>query len=146
MTVSDSLLQLFLGGGDFVLYILLGLSVVTLGVIFERLYAFILLRRRYAQLSKRDLLLFGQKRLTVLATLGNNAPFIGLFGTVLGVIKAFHDLNLQQGSGIKVVMGGISEALVATAMGLLVAIPAVIAYNAFSKTLQTWLLLRQNDE
>ena len=146
MTVSDSLLQLFLGGGDFVLYILLGLSVVTLGVIFERLYAFILLRRRYAQLSKRDLLLFGQKRLTVLATLGNNAPFIGLFGTVLGVIKAFHDLHLQQGSGIKVVMGGISEALVATAMGLLVAIPAVIAYNAFSKTLQTWLLLRQNDE
>ncbi|PLX92205.1 MAG: flagellar motor protein MotA [Desulfuromonas sp.] len=146
MTVSDSLLQLFLGGGDFVLYIMLGLSVVTLGVIFERLYAFILLRRRYAQLSKRDLLLFGQKRLTVLATLGNNAPFIGLFGTVLGVIKAFHDLHLQQGSGIKVVMGGISEALVATAMGLLVAIPAVIAYNAFSKTLQTWLLLRQNDE
>nr|WP_320051227.1 MotA/TolQ/ExbB proton channel family protein [uncultured Desulfuromonas sp.] len=146
MTVSDSLLQLFLGGGDFVLYILLGLSVVTLGVIFERLYAFVLLRRRYAQLSKRDLLLFGQKRLTVLATLGNNAPFIGLFGTVLGVIKAFHDLHLQQGSGIKVVMGGISEALVATAMGLLVAIPAVIAYNAFSKTLQTWLLLRQNDE
>jgi len=146
MTVSDSLLQLFLGGGDFVLYILLGLSVVTLGVIFERLYAFTLLRRRYSQLSKRDLLLFGQKRLTVLATLGNNAPFIGLFGTVLGVIKAFHDLHVQQGSGIKVVMGGISEALVATAMGLLVAIPAVIAYNAFSKTLQTWLLLRQNDE
>jgi biopolymer transport protein ExbB len=146
MTVSDALLQLFLGGGDFVLYILLGLSVVTLGVIFERLYAFILLRRRYAQLSKRDLLLFGQKRLTILATLGNNAPFIGLFGTVLGVIKAFHDLHVQQGSGIKVVMGGISEALVATAMGLLVAIPAVIAYNAFSKTLHTWLLLRQNDE
>jgi biopolymer transport protein ExbB len=146
MTVSDALLQLFLGGGDFVLYILLGLSVVTLGVIFERLYAFILLRRRYAQLSKRDLLLFGQKRLTILATLGNNAPFIGLFGTVLGVIKAFHDLHVQQGSGIKVVMGGVSEALVATAMGLLVAIPAVIAYNAFSKTLHTWLLLRQNDE
>jgi biopolymer transport protein ExbB len=146
MTVSDALLQLFLGGGDFVLYILLGLSVVTLGVIFERLYAFILLRRRYAQLSKRDLLLFGQKRLMILATLGNNAPFIGLFGTVLGVIKAFHDLHVQQGSGIKVVMGGVSEALVATAMGLLVAIPAVIAYNAFSKTLHTWLLLRQNDE
>nr|WP_320116514.1 MotA/TolQ/ExbB proton channel family protein [uncultured Desulfuromonas sp.] len=146
MTVSDSLLQMFLGGGDFVLYILLALSVVTLGVILERLYAFMLLRRRYGQLSRRDLLLFGQKRLTVLATLGNNAPFIGLFGTVLGVIKAFHDLHLQEGSGIKVVMGGISEALVATAMGLLVAIPAVIAYNAFSKTLQTWLLLRQNDE
>jgi len=146
MTVSDSLLPLFLGGGDFVLYILLALSVVTLGVIFERLYAFTRLRRRYARLSKRDLLLCGQKRLTILATLGNNAPFIGLFGTVLGVIKAFHDLHLQHGSGIKVVMGGISEALVATAMGLLVAIPAVIAYNAFSKILQTWLLLRQIDE
>ncbi|EAT16836.1 MotA/TolQ/ExbB proton channel family protein [Desulfuromonas acetoxidans] len=146
MKVSDSLLRMFLGGGDFVLYILLALSVVTLGVILERLYAFVHLRRCYGQLSKRDLLLFGQKRLTILATLGNNAPFIGLFGTVLGVIKAFHDLHLQQGSGIKVVMGGISEALVATAMGLLVAIPAVIAYNAFSKTLQTWLLLRQNNE
>jgi biopolymer transport protein ExbB len=73
-----------------------------------------------------------EKRLGILGTLGNNAPFIGLFGTVLGIIKAFADLAQNQGSGgAAVVMKGISEALVATAMGLLVAIPAVIAFNVF---------------
>lgn len=146
MSVTQKLLQVFLVGGDFVLYILIALSVVTLGVIFERMYIFALLKNRYRQLSRRELLLQGQKRLTVLATLGNNAPFIGLFGTVLGVIKAFNDLHFKDGAGIKVVMGGISEALVATAMGLLVAIPAVIAYNFFSRTLNTYLLMRENDE
>jgi biopolymer transport protein ExbB len=70
-----------------------------------------------------------ERRLGILGTLGNNAPFIGLFGTVLGIIKAFADLSRNQGSGAAVVMSGISEALVATAVGLMVAIPAVIAYN-----------------
>jgi biopolymer transport protein ExbB len=73
--------------------------------------------------------------LMILGTMGNNAPFFGLFGTVLGIIKAFHELG-QAGSnaaGATTVMSGISEALVATAMGLLVAIPAVIAYNYFNK-------------
>ena len=72
-----------------------------------------------------------QRRLSFLATVGSNAPFIGLFGTVLGIIKAFKDLagNMADASGT--VMAGISEALVATAVGLLVAIPAVIAYNLF---------------
>jgi biopolymer transport protein ExbB len=71
-----------------------------------------------------------EKRLGILGTLGNNAPFIGLFGTVLGIIRAFADLAQNQGSGgAAVVMKGISEALVATAVGLMVAIPAVIAYN-----------------
>jgi biopolymer transport protein ExbB/TolQ len=72
-----------------------------------------------------------ERRLGVLGTLGNNAPFIGLFGTVLGIIKAFADLAQNQGGGATVVMRGISEALVATAVGLLVAIPAVIAFNIF---------------
>jgi biopolymer transport protein ExbB len=73
-----------------------------------------------------------ERRLGILGTLGNNAPFIGLFGTVLGIIKAFADLAQNQGAGgAAVVMRGISEALVATAVGLLVAIPAVIAYNIF---------------
>jgi len=72
-----------------------------------------------------------EKRLGVLGTLGNNAPFIGLFGTVLGIIRSFADLAQNQGGGATVVMRGISEALVATAVGLLVAIPAVIAYNIF---------------
>ena len=73
-----------------------------------------------------------EKRLGILGTLGNNAPFIGLFGTVLGIIKAFADLAQNQGpAGRRWSCAGISEALVATAVGLLVAIPAVIAYNIF---------------
>ena len=72
------------------------------------------------------------RRLSVLATVGSNGPFIGLFGTVLGIIKAFRDLaSNTQGIGNSV-MFGISEALVATAVGLVVAIPAVIAYNVFN--------------
>jgi biopolymer transport protein ExbB len=71
-----------------------------------------------------------ERNLIILGTLGNNAPFIGLFGTVLGIIKAFMDLSQDIGGGAAVVMAGISEALVATALGLLVAIPSVVAYNA----------------
>ena len=66
------------------------------------------------------------KGLVILGTLGNNAPFIGLFGTVIGIIKAFHDLAQNPEGGPSVVMAGVSEALVATAVGILVAIPAVI--------------------
>jgi biopolymer transport protein ExbB len=72
-----------------------------------------------------------ERHLGVLGTLGNNAPFIGLFGTVLGIIKAFADLARNQTGGAAVVMSGIAEALVATAVGLMVAIPAVIAFNIF---------------
>jgi biopolymer transport protein ExbB/TolQ len=71
--------------------------------------------------------------LVILGTLGNNAPFIGLFGTVIGIIMAFNDLATNPAGGPSVVMAGISEALVATAVGLLVAIPAVIAFNAFNR-------------
>ena len=74
-----------------------------------------------------------ERNLAFLATLGSNAPFIGLFGTVLGIIKAFHDLAGSQAGGPSVVMAGISEALVATAVGLMVAIPAVVAFNYFSR-------------
>jgi biopolymer transport protein ExbB/TolQ len=72
-----------------------------------------------------------EQNLNFLATVGSNAPFIGLFGTVLGIIKAFRDLSTNMSEASSSVMGGISEALIATAMGLLVAIPAVIAYNYF---------------
>ncbi len=72
-----------------------------------------------------------ERHLGILGTLGNNAPFIGLFGTVLGIIKAFADLAHNQAGGAAAVMSGISEALVATAVGLIVAIPAVIAFNIF---------------
>ena len=66
-----------------------------------------------------------EKRLAFLGTLGNNAPFVGLFGTVLGIIRAFHDLAGSALQGTQAVMAGIAEALVATGVGLLVALPAV---------------------
>jgi biopolymer transport protein ExbB len=72
-----------------------------------------------------------EKHLGILGTLGNNAPFIGLFGTVLGIVKAFADLAKNQSGGATVVMAGIAEALVATAVGLMVALPAVVAFNIF---------------
>ncbi|RJP77438.1 MAG: MotA/TolQ/ExbB proton channel family protein [Desulfobacteraceae bacterium] len=64
-----------------------------------------------------------------LGTVGSNAPFIGLLGTVLGILKSFADLGINTGSGPQVVMAGISEALIVTAVGLAVAIPAVIFFN-----------------
>jgi biopolymer transport protein ExbB len=81
-----------------------------------------------------------EKGLFVLGTLGNNAPFIGLFGTVLGIIRAFADLAVankgRAASTTSSVMAGISEALVATAVGLAVAIPAVLAFNIFQRLLK----------
>jgi biopolymer transport protein ExbB len=79
------------------------------------------------------------KRLTILGTVGSNAPFVGLLGTVLGIIKAFNDLALNSEGGPSVVMGGIAEALVATAIGLLVAIPAVVFFNYFKSRQKTIL-------
>ena len=72
-----------------------------------------------------------EKHLNFLGTVGSNAPFIGLLGTVLGIVRAFKDLSVNTSGGIAVVMAGISEALLATAVGLFVAIPAVIAFNYF---------------
>lgn len=96
-----------------------------------------------------DSFLVGEKQtldrgLVVLGTLGNNAPFVGLFGTVLGIIQAFNDLAANPQGGPSVVMGGISEALVATAVGLLVAIPAVIAYNLFGRIVKRHLANAQS--
>ena len=67
-----------------------------------------------------------------LATIGSTAPFIGLFGTVVGILNAFQQIATQKTSGIGAVAGGISEALVTTAFGLLVAIPAVMTFNYFT--------------
>jgi biopolymer transport protein ExbB len=71
-----------------------------------------------------------ERWLAILGTLGNNAPFIGLFGTVLGIIRAFHDLAGSSLQNTDAVMTGIVQALVATGVGLIVALPAVAAYNA----------------
>ena len=73
-----------------------------------------------------------EKRINFLATVGSNAPFIGLLGTVFGIMDAFQGLSTSQGD-ISGVMAGISQALVATAVGLIVAIPAVVAYNYFQR-------------
>lgn len=85
-----------------------------------------------AVIEKRRL----EKRLLILNTLGSNSIYIGLFGTVLGVIKAFHDLAESSAAGPEVVMQGLSEALIATAAGLLVAIPSVITYNYFQRQIR----------
>lgn len=80
-----------------------------------------------------------EKSLGFLATVGSNAPYIGLFGTVLGIMKAFQDLSQAADAGQQTVMAGISAALVATAAGLMVAIPAVLAYNYFQKQVKSVL-------
>jgi biopolymer transport protein ExbB len=79
-----------------------------------------------------------ERGLGFLGTLGSNAPFLGLFGTVIGIIKAFADLGVGavKGAGASAVMAGLSEALVATAVGIFVAIPAVVAFNAFNRALK----------
>lgn len=69
--------------------------------------------------------------LPVLGSIASTAPFVGLFGTVLGIIKAFQHIAVNQGGGPEVVSAGIAEALITTAFGLFVAIPAVIGYNHF---------------
>jgi biopolymer transport protein ExbB len=73
------------------------------------------------------------RNLIVLGTLGNNVPFVGLFGTVLGVINAFQHLAMKSANAEQETLSNIAEALSATAIGLLVAIPAVIAFNLFSR-------------
>jgi len=75
------------------------------------------------------------RNLSILATLATTTPYVGLFGTVLGIIRAFHDISITGSTGAQVVSRGISEALVCTAAGLGVAILAVFAYNFF----QNWL-------
>jgi biopolymer transport protein TolQ len=77
-----------------------------------------------------------QRFLPFLATTGSTAPFIGLFGTVWGIMTSFQEIGLRGSANLAVVAPGISEALVATAMGLAVAIPAVVAYNGLSNKIQ----------
>lgn len=87
-----------------------------------------------ARLSEQRLEL--ERRLPFLATLGNNAPFIGLLGTVLGIMHAFAHLSVSGGQVSGEVMSGISEALVATGVGLMVALPAVVAFNWFQRIIK----------
>jgi biopolymer transport protein ExbB len=165
--VSTRFLAFTLHGAGWVLWLLIVLSVASLAIMFERWWFFRkyavarsgLAREIRVLLSESDPdRALGDKELTAavegakarerlrlernlafLATLGSNGPFIGLFGTVLGIIKAFHDLAASQAGGASTVMSGISEALVTTAVGLLVAIPAVVAFNYFSRCVKVRL-------
>ena len=185
----QKLLSIAQVSGQAVLYILLALSVVSIGIILERWIYFMRRRIDAAVVGRKvvdylrqgdvdgarayletlpgveadvvhdalgwyghgpdavaEVLAGGTKErrkgyesgLLFLGTLGNNAPFVGLFGTVLGIVTAFRELAGAAGSanGMNNVMSGIAEALVATAVGILVALPAVIAYNAFQKKAQ----------
>ena len=72
------------------------------------------------------------KGFTFLATIGSTAPFIGLFGTVWGIMNSFQSIAISRNTSLAIVAPGIAEALFATALGLLAAIPAVVAYNKFN--------------
>jgi biopolymer transport protein ExbB/biopolymer transport protein TolQ len=182
----ERLLRVALLGSEWVLYLLIGLSIVSFSTMFDRWLYFrrhsgnldVLRRELVQKLQGHDVtgaaeLLDASKTveariareglrwlkggtqaisdavdselgrvkpelergLNLLGTLGNNAPFVGLFGTVLGVIIAFHALGDagQNSSAMGGVMAGIAEALVATGVGLFVALPAVVAYNIIQK-------------
>jgi biopolymer transport protein ExbB/TolQ len=182
--IVEKLLGLTLLGTEWILWLLIVLSIVSIAIMIERLFFFSKMRIDFQSFSRalvKSLIdndiesakrlceskmslesqvvlrglsyrekgvkameesmegfLIGEKQvldrgLMILGTLGNNAPFIGLFGTVIGIIMAFNDLASNPAGGPSVVMAGISEALVATAVGLIVAIPAVIAYNGFNR-------------
>lgn len=77
-----------------------------------------------------------EKGIIILGTLGNNTPFIGLFGTIIGIMQAFHALSQGENAGPELVMSSIAEALAATAVGILVAVPAVIGYNFFNRAVK----------
>ncbi len=79
-----------------------------------------------------------------LATIGSTAPFVGLLGTVIGIVNAFKSMSSTQTAGLSVVAGGISEALVATAMGLFVALPAVWMFNSLNSKLGRLVVEMQN--
>jgi biopolymer transport protein ExbB len=85
-----------------------------------------------------------KRGLSGLATIGATAPFVGLFGTTVGIINAFQGMSSEQTAGLSAVAGGISEALVATAFGLFVAVPAVWAYNAFSNRVEAFQIEMSN--
>ena len=80
-----------------------------------------------------------EKRLAFLGTLGSNAPFIGLLGTVIGIIRAFHSLNESAGKVTAGLMAEVGEALVATAIGILVALPAIAFFNTFQRIIKARL-------
>ena len=88
-----------------------------------------------AQVAKLNM----ERNLAFLGTVGNNAPFVGLLGTVIGIIRSFHELNQTQGKLSNTLMTEVGEALVATAIGIVVAIPAVAFFNFFQRIIRARL-------
>jgi biopolymer transport protein TolQ len=93
---------------------------------------------RSAQTAASEAVTALERRLTWLATIAATSPFVGLFGTVIGVVDAFHGLGTAGAATLRAVAPGISEALITTAAGLFVAVPAVVAYNQFAARVRTF--------
>ncbi len=191
MNLTETLLSFTVSGVEWVLWLLVAVSFISIAVIIERYVYFFFLQKNEGSLLPQIQLFLKEKKvqesidflktqktvsarvvqaglekyehgsdyinevmecevmtmrkklsrgLVFLSTMGNNAPFIGLFGTVLGIVKAFQDLSFDASAGAEAVMAGISEALVATAVGLFVAIPAVLANNFFQKKISNMLI------
>ena len=85
-----------------------------------------------------------KRGVSALATIGSTAPFVGLFGTVVGIINSFQSMKTSEGTGIGAVAGGISEALIETAFGLIVAVPAVWAFNYFNNKVESFVVEMDN--
>ena len=85
-----------------------------------------------------------EKNLTILATIGSVAPFVGLFGTVWGIMSSFQSIAISRNTSLAIVAPGIAEALFATALGLLAAIPAVVAYNKYSNSSRVYTQKLEN--
>ena len=93
---------------------------------------------RILEISTDDQIKEMEKNFTFLATVGSTAPFIGLFGTVWGIMNSFQSIAISRNTSLAIVAPGIAEALFATALGLLAAIPAVVAYNKFNSDSQRY--------
>jgi biopolymer transport protein TolQ len=91
---------------------------------------------RTAQTAASEALTKMESRMTWLATIGSSATFIGLFGTIMGIVDAFHGLGTSGGATLRAVAPGISEALITTAAGIVVAVPAVMGYNQLNARLR----------
>lgn len=190
MDIQQRLTAFAMLGASWVMWLLVGLSVITIAIILERVYVFARSRDdidalRAALLDllgKRDLAAAEQRlrssrsfeaqvalaalqsaddgsqaaterlqgeqqiarihmerNLAFLGTVGANAPFVGLLGTVIGIIRAFHSLDQSQGKVTAGLMAEVGEALVATAIGILVALPAVAAFNYFQRLIKARL-------
>ena len=94
---------------------------------------------RVLEISTDNQIKLIEKNFTFLATVGATAPFIGLFGTVWGIMNSFQSIAISRNTSLAIVAPGIAEALFATALGLLAAIPAVIAYNKFNSDMKRYI-------